>query len=209
MTNRSHSQLRRSPWLVAPAIAVAAVALTACSNGETSAPADATYEFPAVFTGVPDPAGADGGAVGAHNEAAGTDGDAKKPQAAYGFTASLKNATGDQVGTVQLGDEQGGLTVNVEVDDSNLDAGMYKVGVTDNGACVAADQFQSAGQVRSLGGGESGTTLTLPVSDAGDGTLDTTVPGVQVERLAAGQGSAVVVMSADGTRVSCGVVKGS
>ncbi|QDQ98363.1 hypothetical protein [Tomitella fengzijianii] len=207
MTNRSHSHLRRSPWLVAPAIAVAAVALTACSNSETSAPADATYELPAVFTGAPDPSAVDGATAGTHNAEAGTDGEKKAP-VAYGFTASLKNSAGDEVGTVQLGDKQGGLTVNVEVDDSSLQAGIYKVGVTDNGACVAADQFQSAGQLRSLGGGEGGTTLTLPISDAGNGTLDTTIPGVQVEQLAAGQGSAVLVMSADDTRVSCGVVEG-
>src|SRR5699024_6074589 len=139
MTNRSHSPRRRSPWLVAPAVAVAAIALTACSNGEESAPADATYSLPPVFTGAPDPSMVDGAPAGAAGTATS---EAEKTSGASdttGFTASLTNTAGDQVGTVQLGDKQGDLTVAVELDDSSLQAGMYKVAVTDNGACVAAD----------------------------------------------------------------------
>lgn len=209
MTNRSHSARRRSPWLVAPAVAVAAIALTACSNSEESAPADATYSLPPVFTGAPDPSMVNGAPEAAAGTA--TSGPEKSSGASdtTGVTAALTNKAGDQVGTVQLGDKQGALTIAVDLDDSSLQAGMYKVGVTDNGACVAADDFASAGQVRALGGGETGTTLTLPVSDAGDGTLDTTVPGVEVAQLTGGKGSAVVIMSADDARLSCGVVEKS
>lgn len=188
---------------MAPAVAAAAVALTACSNSEESAPADATYTLPPVFTGQPDPNMADGATAAAEH------GNATPEADVAGFTTSLKNADGDQIGTVQLGDEQGSLTVDATLTGSGLQEGMYKLAVTNNGMCLAVDRFLSAGDIRTFGGGEGGTTFTLPVSSGGNGTVSTTIPGTDVSSLTGGAGSAVIVLDASDARVGCGVVKGA
>ena len=208
MTNRPHSLRRHGKWLVvAPAVAATAVALTACSNSEESAPADSTYTLPAPFTGAPAPDAVNGEEQASGASEAGTSATTVPAKDTSGVTVTLTNAEDAQVGTVQLGDDQGSLTVDLTAQGIGDKAGLFTVGVTDNGACTAADGFKSAGQVRAFDGGETGTTLSLPVSEDGRGSLSTSIPGASVAELVAGEGSAVVVMDAQDARVACGVVE--
>lgn len=212
MTNRSHNVRRHGTWLaVAPAIIAVAVASAACSPGEEPAPADATYSTPAVFTGQPDPSlvnqtGTNQPAAEGHGEpgAQPTTG-----AEANGFTGSMRDLKGNQIGTAALSDQPGAMKVAVELSGSNLGGGIYQVGITDNGECTASTDFESSGNLRSLGDDDAPTTLTLPVSSNGDATMKTFLPDVGVQTLGSGDGSAVVLVSPEHARVACASFTGA
>lgn len=211
MHNRSRSARRHGRWLVvAPAVAAAAVAMTACSAaGEQPAPADATYSTPAVWTGKPAPSTAveTGEDAPGAAEAAGAGVHSTPNKDVDGFVATLGDNDGNEVGTASLGDTDGAMSVSINTAGGALAGGIYQVGISSNGACEAADGFQSAGDIRHFGAGEGPTTLSLPIADNGSGTLTTEIPGADVQKLLEDQGSSVVLLSGqDQQRVACGVV---
>lgn len=212
MTNRSHSVRRHGTWLaVAPAIVALAATSAACTNSAQPAPADATYSTPAVFTGKPDPSlvnrtGTNQPEAEGHGEpGAGPTTGAE----ANGFTGSFRDLKGNQIGTAQLSEQPGAMKVAIELSGSNLGGGTYQVGITDSGSCTASTDFQSAGDLRSLGDSGGPTTLTLPVSSNGDATMTTTIPDVDVRSLADRDGSAVVLISPEQARVACASFTGA
>lgn len=209
MHNRSRSARRHGRWLVvAPAVAAAAVAMTACSAaGEQPAPADATYSTPAVWTGKPPPTTGVEPGEHARNAAEAAGGSARATPAANvdEFLASLSDRDGNEVGTAVIGESEGSLSLSVDTVGGGLAGGLYQVGITSKGACDVADQFRSAGDIRHLGPGEGPTTLSMPIADDGSGALSTEIPDVEVKSLLDEPGSALVLVGQDQQRAACGV----
>ncbi len=180
---------------VATALTSAGI-LTACSTEAQPAPDSATYSMPAVFTGNPVPPSI--------NAEIPEEIDSAVP--VNGATVPLTDRLDTPLGVAQLKDLSGDVSVEIHISGGHLDPGLYNVGFTEYGRCDAAGGFRSAGAVRSLVGGATPLDLTLPVSSAGVGALESLIPNTNVAALTGHGGSAIVLASSSGQRVGCGVI---
>ncbi|MFC4604836.1 superoxide dismutase[Cu-Zn] [Rhodococcus kronopolitis] len=185
-TRRDAQTRSRKSWrVVAPMVALAAVGLTACSNGEF--PSDVPGTTPPVWTGVSAPA---------HGEGTGS---------ADQIRTSLRNAEGTNVGAVTFASV--GDHVTVTVVGSDLTPGFHGLHVHSVGKCEtnsvapsggAPGNFLSAGghlQVKGhTGHPMSGDLPSLYVNEDGTAELNFSTSAFTLEDLNNdGEGTAIVV----------------
>lgn len=182
----------RSVRYLAPVLAIAALGLTACSNGEVAS--DTTGTVPPVWTGESDPSAA---AVAGDGRAETGSGDS--------IEGTLRNAAGAEVGTVSFAAQDGKLTVTAEVE--GLAPGFHGFHIHTVAACepnsVAPTggepgNFLSAGGHLQVGGRTehpaSGDLTSIQVDKDGTGKLVTTTDAITLDDLrAGGAGTAVIV----------------
>ncbi|KAA0022139.1 superoxide dismutase[Cu-Zn] [Antrihabitans cavernicola] len=191
------STARRLSWSVAaPLIAVAALGLTACSNGEE--PSSQPGTTPPVWTGSAAPAGQATGEAGSGSEgseAAGSD----------SLTAPLKDASGKEIGKVTF--TKDGNYVEVKAEAQGLTPGFHGFHVHTAGKCEANSvapaggapgNFLSAGGHLQVAGKTghpaSGDLSSLQVREDGSAELTTTTDAFTLDDLRNnGEGRAVVV----------------
>ncbi|MDG3010033.1 superoxide dismutase family protein [Rhodococcus sp. D2-41] len=202
MTQRSlqHRSRRGSRWLAAvPMVAIAALGLTACSNGETATNEPNSTSVPAVWSAAPQPGKVDNGA----QPGAGAQGDA----AGAGLTADLVNPAGSKVGTATF--SQVGDAVQIRVTAEGLAPGFHGLHIHSVGKCEPHSQdpsdpskigdFLSAGPHFTNSSAEtdnvmaSGDLTSLQVGADGKATLVTTTTAFTLGELTAGKGTALVV----------------
>ncbi|MDV8024404.1 superoxide dismutase[Cu-Zn] [Rhodococcus sp. IEGM 1330] len=182
----------RSMRYVAPVLAIAALGLSACSNGEVAS--DTPGTVPPVWTGEADPsAAADAGDGRAESGSGET------------IEGTLRNAAGAEVGTVTFASEGEKLTVTAEVE--GLTPGFHGFHVHSVAACepnsVAPTggepgNFLSAGGHLQVDGRTeypaSGDLASIQVGEDGTGMLTTTTDAITLDDLRAdGAGTAVMV----------------
>lgn len=187
---------RRKHWrLAVPVVALAAIGLTACSNGEE--PSDQAGTTPPVWTGSAAPAGQGSEEGGASGEASQAGGDS--------LTAPLKDASGRDVGKVTF--TQQGNHLQVQAEAEGLTPGFHGMHVHTVGKCEtnsvapsggAPGNFLSAGGHLQVGGNtghpSSGDLSSLQVRADGSGDLTTTTDTLTLDDLRNnGQGRAVIV----------------
>lgn len=191
------STTRRMSWRVAaPLIAIAALGLTACSNGEE--PSDQPGTTPPVWTGSPAPAGmADDGHGGGSEGGSSAGGEA--------LTAPLTDPNGRNIGTVTF--TAAGEHLQVQVEAKGLTPGFHGLHIHTVGKCEANSvapaggapgNFLSAGGHLQVGGNSghpaSGDLSSLQVREDGTGELTTTTDSVKLDDLRNdGEGRAVVI----------------
>ncbi|QCB48998.1 superoxide dismutase family protein [Rhodococcus sp. PAMC28707] len=174
--------------LATPVVALAAFGLVACSAPETAS--DVPGTTPAVWTGKEDP---NGKAVAAD-----------APVGSGDIEASLKDASGADVGTVSIVEEGSHLRITVEAE--KLTPGFHGLHIHTVGKCEANSvaptggepgDFLSAGghlQVDGRTGHPSSGDLTsLQVREDGTGEVVTTTDAVTLEDLQVDGGRAVVI----------------
>ncbi|TQF69364.1 superoxide dismutase family protein [Rhodococcus spelaei] len=194
LTRRDTNTAGRVSWrVVAPMVAIAAVGLTACSNGQE--PSSVPGTTPAVWTGVPAPAGAPGSGGGPGEGAS----------AADRITSPLKDSHGDAAGTVSF--VQSGDHLVVTVSAHGLTPGFHGLHVHSVGKCEtnsvaptggapgdflsAGGHFQASGHT---GHPSSGDLASLQVRQDGSADLMTTTDTITIEELRNnGAGTAIVV----------------
>lgn len=195
MLTRRDTQTRgRKSWrVVAPMVALAAVGLTACSNGEF--PSDVPGTTPPVWTGMPAPAGAPGSGGHAGEGA----------ESADQIRTSLRNADGTNVGSVVFASGDDHVTVTVL--GSGLTPGFHGLHVHSVGKCEtnsvapsggepgnflsAGGHFQAKGHT---GHPQSGDLTSLYVREDGTADLVTSTDAFTLEDLRNnGAGTAIVV----------------
>ncbi|BEK84569.1 superoxide dismutase[Cu-Zn] [Nocardia seriolae] len=171
----SSSTRRPSWWTVAPVLAVAALGLTACSNGQESS--DVKGTTPPVFTSSAAPAGAKTGL-----------GSAAEPRDSV--SATLKDSNGQSVGTATFTSKGGHLEVIVEA--HGLKPGFHGLHLHQNGKCEG--DFTSAGGHLQVGEANahpsSGDLTSLQVLKDGTATLTTTTDSVTLDEI---KGKALIV----------------
>ncbi|TJZ79372.1 superoxide dismutase family protein [Rhodococcus oryzae] len=182
----------RASWrVVAPMVAIAAVGLTACSNGQE--PSDVPGTTPPVWTGESAPG---------HGAAAGGHGSAAEEGA---ISVELKDAKGAEVGTVHFTEGDGFVQVSVEAE--NLTPGFHGLHIHEVAKCEAnsvAPSGGAPGDFLSAGGHfqaeghtghpASGDLTSLQVREDGTAELVTTTDTVTLEDLRNhGKGTAIVV----------------
>lgn len=184
----------RSLRYAVPVLAIAALGLSACGNGEVAS--DAPGTVPPVWTGESDPS------------AAATAGDGRaETESGSGDTieGTLRNASGAEVGTVTFAAEGEKLTVTAEVE--NMTPGFHGFHVHTVGACepnsVAPTggepgAFLSAGGHLQVDGRtehpSSGDLTSIQVGEDGTGRLVTTTDAITLDDLrAGGAGTSVIV----------------
>ncbi|CCQ14986.1 Superoxide dismutase [Cu-Zn] [Rhodococcus sp. AW25M09] len=182
----------RSLRYVVPVLAIAALGLSACSNGEVRS--DAPGTVPPVWTGESDPAAAAGAGDGRAESGS-----------ADSIEGTLRNASGAEVGTVTFASEGDKLTVTAEVED--LAPGFHGFHVHTVAACepnsVAPTggepgAFLSAGGHLQVDGRtehpSSGDLTSIQVGEDGTGRLVTTTDAITLDDLRAdGAGTSVIV----------------
>ncbi|MFZ2173378.1 MAG: superoxide dismutase family protein [Rhodococcus sp. (in: high G+C Gram-positive bacteria)] len=188
------SSTRRMSWrIVTPVVAIAALALTACSNNEE--PSDVPGTTPPVWTGAPAPGA---GAVPGDAESGESD-------SSESLTATLKNAEGNEVGTATF--TQSGEHVEVTVSVKDLTPGFHGFHVHSVGKCEtnsvapsggAPGNFLSAGGHFQVGGRSghpaSGDLTSLQVREDGAAELVTTTDAFTIEDLRNGDtGTAIMI----------------
>lgn len=199
LTRRDPQTPARVSWrVVAPMVAIAAVGLTACSNGQD--PSDVPGTTPPVWTGAAAPAAAEGhggGAAGEH----GSPGLTVQDQ----IDVELKDAKGAEVGTVRFTDGNG--FVQVSVDAEHLTPGFRGLHVHQVAKCEAnsvAPSGGAAGDFLSAGGHfqaegrtghpASGDLTSLQVREDGSAELVTSTDAFTLDDLRNhGNGTAIVV----------------
>lgn len=188
---------RVSLRVVAPMVAFAAIGITACSPPNQVA-SDVPGTTPAVWTGMPAPAGAPGS--GEHGA-----------EASDRVNTVLQGADGKAAGTATF--VGNGTNVIVTVSAHGLTPGFHGLHVHSVGQCEG--DFTSAGGHLQISGHtgtpESGDLPTLLVRQDGSADLTVTTDAFTVEDLRNhGQGTAIVVHAgteANAPRVACGVIK--
>ena len=182
----------RSLHYVVPVLAIAALGLSACSNGEVAS--DVPGTVPPVWTGESDPSAA---AV-AGDGRGGSD-------SADSIEGTLRNPSGAQVGTVTFTSDGDKLTVTAEVED--MTPGFHGFHVHTVAACepnsVAPTggepgAFLSAGGHLQVDGRTghppSGDLTSIQVGEDGTGRLVTTTDAITLDDLRAdGAGTSVIV----------------
>jgi len=213
------SSTRRMSWrALAPIVAIAAVGLTACSNGEE--PTDVPGTTPPVWTGSPAPASEDhGDDHSTETGTAATTGGASPAASAAALTAELTTADGRPAGTVSFAENDGEVDVTVEVE--GLEPGYHGVHVHEFGRCEAQSTapaggepgaFLSAGAHLQVAGNtsvpESGDLVSLVVHEDGTATATVTTSQFTLEDLQGEDGTSVIVHEDNlGARLACGVVE--
>ncbi|WP_077040532.1 superoxide dismutase[Cu-Zn] [Rhodococcus sp. MTM3W5.2] len=182
----------RVSWrVVAPMVAIAAVGLTACSNGQE--PSDVPGTTPPVWTGASAPG--HGAAEGGHGSAA----------EEGAIAVELKDAKGAEVGTVHFTEGDGFVQVSVEAE--HLTPGFHGLHIHEVAKCEAnsvAPSGGAPGDFLSAGGHfqaeghtghpASGDLTSLQVREDGTAELVTTTDTVTLEDLRNhGKGTAIVV----------------
>ncbi|SEM09415.1 superoxide dismutase[Cu-Zn] [Rhodococcus maanshanensis] len=187
----SHTPVRVSWRVVAPMVAIAAVGLTACSNGQE--PSDVPGTTPPVWTGASAPG---------HGSAEGGHGSAAEEGA---IDVELKDAKGAEVGTVRFTEGDGFVQVSVEAE--HLTPGFHGLHIHEVAKCEAnsvAPSGGAPGDFLSAGGHfqaeghtghpASGDLTSLQVREDGTAELVTTTDSVTLEDLRNhGKGTAIVV----------------
>ncbi|MGV8872690.1 MAG: superoxide dismutase[Cu-Zn] [Rhodococcus sp. (in: high G+C Gram-positive bacteria)] len=182
----------RSLRYVAPVLAIAALGLSACGNGEVAS--DVSGTVPPVWTGEADPAA---GAVAGDGRA--------ESGSADSIEGTFRNAAGAEVGTVTFASEGDKLTVTAEVED--MTPGFHGFHIHTVAACepnsVAPTggepgAFLSAGGHLQVDGRTeypaSGDLTSIQVGEDGTGRLVTTTDAITLDDLRAdGAGTAVMV----------------
>ncbi|MFD4179760.1 superoxide dismutase family protein [Rhodococcus sp. NPDC058514] len=177
-------------------VAVAAVGLTACSNGQE--PSDVPGTTPAVWTGAAAPAAGHGAAAEGGHGGAST---AVQDQ----VDVELKDAKGAEVGTVRFTDGNGFVQVSVEAE--HLTPGFHGLHVHEVAKCEAnsvAPSGGAPGDFLSAGGHfqaeghtghpASGDLTSLHVREDGSAELVTSTDAFTLEDLRNhGKGTAIVV----------------
>ncbi|MTE14921.1 superoxide dismutase[Cu-Zn] [Nocardia aurantiaca] len=182
----SSTTRRPSWWTVAPVLAVAALGLTACSNGQEST--DVKGTTPPVFTSSPAPAGT------AHGTEGGT-----VPQDSTSVT--LKDPSGGTVGTATIAKVGNHLEITVEA--HGLKPGFHGLHFHQFGKCEANSappaggapgDFLSAGGHLQVGEQNahpsSGDLTSLQVLKDGSAKLVTTTDSVTLDEL---KGKALII----------------
>ncbi|MBM7245489.1 superoxide dismutase family protein [Rhodococcus fascians] len=186
----------RSLRYVAPVLAIAALGLSACSNGEVAS--DTPGTVPPVWTGEADPSAA--AVAGDGRAESGSEGSSENM-----IEGVLRNASGAEVGTVSFASEGEKLTVTAEVE--NMTPGFHGFHVHTVGACepnsVAPTggepgNFLSAGGHLQVDGRtehpSSGDLSSIQVGEDGMGRLVTTTDAITLDDLrAGGAGTSVIV----------------
>ncbi|TXG92925.1 superoxide dismutase family protein [Rhodococcus rhodnii] len=186
---------RKSVRYITPLVALAAVALTGCSNNEEAASEPGTT--PPVWTGSAAP---EGGEHGGHaGTGAGTGG-----ASGESLTATLEDPQGTEIGTVTFTDAGEFVQVSAEVE--GLEAGFHGFHVHQVGVCEANSappnggapgNFLSAGGHLHSEGDEghpaAGDLTSIQVREDGVGELVTTTSGLTLDDLRADGGRAVIV----------------
>ncbi|MGF0313852.1 superoxide dismutase[Cu-Zn] [Rhodococcus sp. IEGM1428] len=184
----------RSLRYAVPVLAIAALGLSACSNGEVAS--DTPGTVPPVWTGESDPS------------AAATAGDGRAESGSSSeetIEGTLRNASGAEVGTVTFAAEGEKLTVTAEVE--NMTPGFHGFHVHTVAACepnsVAPTggepgAFLSAGGHLQVDGRTehpaSGDLTSIQVGEDGTGRLVTTTDTITLDDLrAGGAGTSVIV----------------
>ncbi|GAB2640619.1 superoxide dismutase family protein [Gordonia jinhuaensis] len=117
-------------------------------------------------------------------------------------TASLKTTSGASAGTVRFGNDSGATHIDIKLE--NLRPGEHTLAIHQLNACVAADDFASAGSPIASAG-----TINVNVNANGAGALVTSTDAVKLDDLA---GKTVVVTDESSgaqdasTAVACGVI---
>jgi Cu-Zn family superoxide dismutase len=182
----------RSLRYVAPVLAIAALGLSACSNGEV--PSDVPGTVPPVWTGEADPSAE---AVAGDSPAESGSGDT--------IEGTLRDASGAEVGTVSFASEGDKLTVTAEVE--GMTPGFHGFHVHAVAACepnsvapTGGDPgaFLSAGGHLQVDGRTehpaSGDLTSIQVGEDGTGMLMTTTDAITLDDLrAGGAGTSVIV----------------
>lgn len=203
--SNSSQRVRQNRRLLAvvPMVAIAAVALSACSNSQH--PSDqppGVGPLPTVFTPSPAPSAA------YSTHAAQNEGVITQPT----VVANLKDVSGASVGTANFAGAGEATTVTLDV--HGLTPGLHSLAVTSAGQCDAADAFESAGPVlndpanATAGLPKDGDLPTLLVDAQGNGKLTTSSTGLSIDSLVKAPGTALVI-GADAnatTRIACGVL---
>lgn len=134
------SSTRRMSWrVVTPIVALAALGLTACSNNEE--PSDIPGTTPPVWTGAADPeAHGDEG----HGAEHGSEGSAASESGSGALTATLKDPSGAEVGTVTFSDADGGVKVVATAE--GLTPGFHGFHIHSVAKCEANSVAPSGGE---------------------------------------------------------------
>ncbi|MFJ4658478.1 superoxide dismutase[Cu-Zn] [Nocardia sp. NPDC088792] len=172
------SPTRRPSWrIVAPVLAVAALGLAACSNGQSSS--DVKGTTPPVFTSSGAPAGQESGLANPPSDS---------------VSATLKDSNGQPVGTATFA--KSGNFVQVTVDAHGLKPGFHGLHIHSVGKCEAnsvAPAGGAPGDFLSAGGHfeagdmsmhpQSGDLTSLEVRSDGTAKLVTTTDAFTVDQI--------------------------
>ncbi|TSD99404.1 superoxide dismutase family protein [Skermania sp. ID1734] len=209
--------VRLSSRIVVPVIAVAALGLAACSNGQEASNKQGGGT-PSVFTSAPAPGGASGGETTEPSESAGVT--SEPGQGGQSVSTELKDAKGKAVANATFTQE--GSYVQIKITAQGLTPGLHGVHVHQVGKCEpdsTAPNGGEPGDFMSAGGHyqapghtgtpESGELTTLQIRQDGKGELVTTTDAFTVQEIKADGGHALIIHAdADsGPRVACGVLK--
>lgn len=203
--SNSSQRVRQNRRLLAvvPMAAVAALALTACSNSqEPSNEPPGVGPLPTVFTPSPAPSAA----YEYHPQQ--NEGVVTQPT----VVADVEDASGASVGSANFVGSGEGTTITLEV--HGMTPGFHSLAVTSVGQCDAATAFESAGPVlndpanATEGLPKDGDLPTLLVDAQGNGKLTTTSTGLAINSLVNAPGTALVIGSDANstTRIACGVL---
>ncbi len=170
-----------------PMLAVAAFGLAACTNSQETS--DDPGTTPPVFASSPAPAGAESSGAGEH----GAEGSASAASGGDAVHATLKDASGKEVGTATFTKSGDHLVVTVEA--KGLTPGFHGLHVHQVGKCEG--DFASAGGHLQVAGHtghpSSGDLTSINVLQDGTGTLSTSTDAVTLDDLKADGGRAVII----------------
>ncbi|KQU60996.1 superoxide dismutase [Rhodococcus sp. Leaf278] len=184
----------RSLRYAVPVLAIAALGLSACSNGEVAS--DTPGTVPPVWTGESDPSAAATAGDGRAESESGSE---------ETIEGTLRNASGAEVGTVMFAAEGEKLTVTAEVE--NMTPGFHGFHVHTVGVCEPNSVAPTGGEPGAFlsSGGHlqvdgrtehpsSGDLSSLQVGEDGTGRLVTTTDTITLDDLrAGGAGTSVIV----------------
>ncbi|MBJ8348589.1 superoxide dismutase family protein [Antrihabitans sp. YC2-6] len=211
----------RLTWRIAPMVAVAALGLAACSNGQD--PTSEKGTTPPPFTSVAPSIAAAEQATGELEAGSGDS-----------LVADLENSAGQKIGEVTFTEADGHVAVSADV--TTLSAGFHGFHIHQGGECDG--DFTSAGGHLNIPGNESGHSsgdlTSLLALENGEATLTTATDMVTLEDIEnktiivhsgpdnfanipadrytnreGGQGADATTKSTgdSGSRVACGVIK--
>ncbi|MGL4306716.1 MAG: superoxide dismutase[Cu-Zn] [Mycobacteriaceae bacterium] len=178
-----------------PAVALVALGLAACSNGEEASSVAGTT--PPVWIGSADP---HAGEEGSHGH--GSEGNSTEE-----LSADIKDVTGASLGTATFTKIDSGKAVQVEIEARGLTPGFHGLHIHSVGKCEANSvapaggapgAFLSAGghfHIEGKAGHHAGDLTSLQVREDGTGLLVTTTDEVTFDSLLAGAGTALIVHS--------------